>query len=386
MSLKLTKDELDEIDREIDLFEAYGFNENENDDCWDTSIKATKGNEDMKPLPPYKQNFVPNVVEQFWETGIEMISSCGTAPSKVDVAITPDVSSKFRYLMSRFPGMEWLAYLVGTNDENGIIVEDIIIPKQKVSVVSVNVIDSSVDQPIIGVIHSHHDMGNSFSHTDDEYINQNHDISLCISKSGIQGDVRIKTACGKYVAVKANVVDSYKDELISDLESQIKDNIKVNQITTRYPRITGGVRGGVRGGVNRNLTTPTPTQRMIPEPVDIIGKVTDYYSFIKDIKVGGLDDGERIVEMSLVIDIINNIETGDYTHYSDMFINSTVIFTGPATDLVDEIDSCEEFSEAEVRLMDELCELLAETINTFESYQEVVGLDVGEDVTDTPVQ
>jgi hypothetical protein len=48
-------------------------------------------------------------------------------------------------------------------------------------------------------------MGNGFSGVDHEWINQNHNISLCISHGGIAGQVRWKTPCGGLKIVKAVV-------------------------------------------------------------------------------------------------------------------------------------------------------------------------------------
>lgn len=143
--------------------------------------------------------FVPR--EECWESGIEVIKSCGTAPESIPVTIGPIAQAKINALMKEYPRIEWLAYLLGADNH----VEDLIIPKQEVTPVRVDVDGHGVSVPTIGVIHSHHGMGNGFSGTDHEYINQNHDISLCISHGGIAGQVRTKTSCGKYVIVPAAV-------------------------------------------------------------------------------------------------------------------------------------------------------------------------------------
>jgi hypothetical protein len=140
----------------------------------------------------------------YWESGIEIIKSCGTAPKSLPVTIGPVAQAKLNALMQEYPRIEWLAYLLGDKDTRHI--SDIIIPAQEVTAVNVFVGNNGVNVPTIGVIHSHHGMGNGFSGTDHEYINQNHDISLCIAHGGIAGQVRTSTACGKYVIVKAEVL------------------------------------------------------------------------------------------------------------------------------------------------------------------------------------
>jgi len=163
--------------------------------------------------------------ETCWETEIDMVPSCSKAPETVDIFISPLAKDKIEYLMDKFKDIEWLAYLMG----EGTNVEDIYVPKQKVSPGSVTDIDSSICNkiPIIGVIHSHHGMGNGFSGTDNAWINQNNDISLCISKEGINGQMRWKTPCGSLKIVKAIVklkIDVEYDRKAFD--KMIEENIE----------------------------------------------------------------------------------------------------------------------------------------------------------------
>jgi hypothetical protein len=172
--------------------------------------------------------FVPK--ETCWETEIDMISDCSKAPETIDIFINPLSKDKIEYLMEKFKNIEWLAYLVGEDTT----ITDIYIPKQHVSAGSVTDIDSSIcnRMPIIGVIHSHHGMGNGFSGTDDNWINQNNDISLCISNEGINGQMRWKTPCGSLKIVKAVVklkidVDYDKEAFNKVIEENIKKAVSV---------------------------------------------------------------------------------------------------------------------------------------------------------------
>jgi hypothetical protein len=168
--------------------------------------------------------------ETCWEVKLDTVSDCGKAPESIEVSIAPLVKVKIERLMERFENIEWLAYLVGENTN----ITDIYIPKQKVSAGSVDDIDSSVCNrlPIIGVIHSHHGMGNGFSGTDNNWINQNNDISLCISKEGINGQMRWKTPCGSLKIVKAVVrlkidVDYDKEKFEEIIDTNIKKAVSV---------------------------------------------------------------------------------------------------------------------------------------------------------------
>lgn len=183
-----------------------------------------------KNIPVQVKSKIVSESEKCWDSGLKTISACGKAPSSVNVIISPNAKDKIERLMKKFESIEWLAYLVGEDNK----VDDIYIPPQKVSAGAVTDIDSSICNkiPVIGVIHSHHSMGNGFSSTDNEWINANHNISLCISKSGINGQVRWKTPCGSLMIVPSNVVvDIPTDYDEAEFERQIEENIEEKTYT-----------------------------------------------------------------------------------------------------------------------------------------------------------
>jgi len=147
-----------------------------------------------------------------WEVKVDEVESCGKAPKNIKVVIGQYASRKINILMSTFKNIEWLAYLQGIMKPY-CYVGDIFIPKQDVTSVSVTNIDTSESVTnCIGVIHSHHSMGNTFSHTDDEWINKNNDISLCVSNSGIKGTARWKTPCGAILNVPVKIEYDINEE------------------------------------------------------------------------------------------------------------------------------------------------------------------------------
>jgi hypothetical protein len=167
------------------------------------------------------------VKEKCWESDIDMVKNCDKAPVEIEVLVSPLAKDKIDRLMTMFTNTEWLAYLVGSPDKEN-SVTDIYIPSQVVSSGSVTNVDSSIcnKMNIIGVIHSHHTMGNGFSGTDNEWINQNHDISLCISNNGINGQVRWKTPCGSLKVVKARVkLDLQVDYDVEEFEKMVNERL-----------------------------------------------------------------------------------------------------------------------------------------------------------------
>lgn len=162
--------------------------------------------------------------DNYWDSGLKMLSACGQAPESITVFIKPTVKRKIDILMDKYKSREWLAYLIGKD----FIIEDMVFPKQVATAGSVNDIEfpSDIKDKIIGVIHSHHTMGSFFSGTDHEYINGNHDISIVVSHQAIAGQVRWTTPCGGKMKVNAKVrihLPHNFDEtsFIADVESKM---------------------------------------------------------------------------------------------------------------------------------------------------------------------
>ena len=147
-----------------------------------------------------------------WEVKIDTISDCGKAPEEIIINIDLLVKMKIDALMVEYPNIEWLAYLCGDGKDKHHVV-DIHIPKQAVSATRVDDVECSEfnELNVIGVIHSHHGMGTGFSGTDHEWINQNHNISLVIAKSGVAGQCRWSTPCGCLKIVPVKVKVNYPD-------------------------------------------------------------------------------------------------------------------------------------------------------------------------------
>jgi hypothetical protein len=277
---------------------------------------------DDTPMLPMLKSTLPleAPVDNFWETGIETVDISTTSSETIDVIMYPQAKAKINALMEHYDHMEWLAYMTGEVIDGISHIKDIVIPEQRVTPVLVFDI-KHVDVATIGVIHSHHDMGNTFSHTDDEYINQNHDISLCISKNGIKGHVRVRMDANKFVLIKANVKDwdgGY------DLTGFIKDAEKL---------ITIG--------------------RVQYEPVtflgiDILNKVMEYHKYITSRDGRFVDsDFEEFSDISLIISHIKEMtDGGDCAEYDKLCVMFLDHFDDPMTDyslesieLFDEIDS-----------------------------------------------
>lgn len=196
-----------------------------------------------------RQHFYGNNVQREpdeWECEIDTVKDCSKAPKDDDliVYIKPLVKRKIDLLMDKYKNREWLAYLFGEVGEQ-IIIEDMDVPKQRATAARVDEVEYKVPEGkrVIGVIHSHHSMGATFSGTDDTWINMNHDISILVAHTGIQSRVRWTAPCGAKKAVKAKVrlmldVDMDAEKFLSDVESKLEEEAK--RFVPRYSSMGGG--------------------------------------------------------------------------------------------------------------------------------------------------
>lgn len=193
------------------------------------------------------------------DTELKVVTECGLKPDTLDITLSRIVNAKIDILMKKFTNCEWLAYLIGDFETR--YVDDLIIPEQVVSSGAVTSVGSK-PAGVIGVIHSHHNLGAFFSGTDDEYINKNNDISIVIAHNGCKSQVRWTTPCGCKVVCSGNVIIESEniideEEFMNEIDSCISkrqdsvsnlpfDPIKEQVYNKNFiapPKYTRGVRG-----------------------------------------------------------------------------------------------------------------------------------------------
>lgn len=187
----------------------------------------------------------------YWDVTEELdcVKSCGKAPENGYIFISSIAWKKIKLYMNWAGSQEWLAYLVGTFVKDDTVeVTDIMLPTQNASQTLVHNVNVDEYKGIVGVIHSHHEMGGAkgdvagFSGHDEAFINSNHNVSLLVAKDGIAGHIRVKTPCGAFLRITAKV--KQMDEVDLD-EKKLKEEFK-SKIQF------GGGRGGSGGkGSNR---------------------------------------------------------------------------------------------------------------------------------------
>ncbi len=175
--------------------------------------------------------------EDYWEVALpECITACSKAEKEVQVFMSKTARQKAMMFMQWAKAREWLAYLIGEKKDDGYYIHDLYLPDQRTSATLVDkvVADNYNTLTIVGVIHSHHEMGAgdadnpSFSGHDAEFINSNHNLSLLAGRDRdtkgfkLVGVARVTTPCGGLMTVKATV-KPMKEE-VSDEEKALKED------------------------------------------------------------------------------------------------------------------------------------------------------------------
>jgi len=193
--------------------------------------------------PTKKDDGIIELRDGGWDVTEELdcVSACSKAPKKGVVKISAVARKKISLFMKWAGSQEWLAYLKGewVNDST-VEVLDVLLPTQDASATLVHNVKVDEYSGVVGVIHSHHDMGHGstenpgFSGHDEAFINSNHNVSLLVSTKGIAGHIRVKTPCGAFLRINAAI--KHMDEVTLDekkLREEFQGNIEFGN--TQYP-------------------------------------------------------------------------------------------------------------------------------------------------------
>jgi len=252
--------------------------------------------------------------DEYWENDeIQYVEACSKSPKEIDVYISDLVKYKIDILMKKFPSLEWLAYITGTINDNSYIVKDLYIPKQVVTGVDVHV-DSSdtITTPIIGILHSHHNMSLKFSGIDHDGVNKNHDVSLLVTHKGMIGQVRTITECGSYIIVPANI-KPYFEVSMNDDEFQTELDEKISEIKQHYPVNTipmDSMSKYLQDRVNKRNNS----RKLDIDEIDAM--IESYKSRNRTV----MDDESfgNIIDFDTELDLEDDLYYKEYTEYDDL--------------------------------------------------------------------
>lgn len=209
-----------------------------------------------------KTTVVTPAVENFWEVEQDTVTACSKCDQAVDVFMNIASRRKAMLYMKWAGAREWLAYLVGEKINDGEYnVTDLYLPDQRTSGTLVDNVNTEEfnQHSIIGVIHSHHEMGAgdadhpSFSGHDDNFINSNHNLSLLAGRDNqsrgfkIVGIARVVTPCGAFMKTKANVRSMVEDP---EADKVMKDEFLEKTQTQQQTYYNRNVQNGYGYGYN----------------------------------------------------------------------------------------------------------------------------------------
>lgn len=163
-----------------------------------------------------------------WETKQNLkASTCGFIDADITPVVIMDykVKDKINALLEHFDRDEWLACLIGqVNPENmEFTVKDLHIPEQVVTSASVDVTDTTLPAHVIGTVHSHHNMSPFLSHTDEEDLMGNSEVTIVVAHNGWTQRVRRRLPCGHYLEMDASL--QIQRPLTKGLEKFVTDSL-----------------------------------------------------------------------------------------------------------------------------------------------------------------
>lgn len=175
-----------------------------------------------------------------WDSGITCIKECPHKTESIELIITLDVYTKLIYLQDKYSDTEFTVFGNAIlQQDDSYLLSDITIPKQTVAHSSVD--DIEIDGVYNVIIHKHPgDNPGGFSTVDEEYANQNHDISILIGSKNLDTYVAVArklTKCGCYIRVPISIKtlrNTITDKFFLDsVEKNITKKIYQNNTNVR---------------------------------------------------------------------------------------------------------------------------------------------------------
>lgn len=180
-----------------------------------------------------------------WVSDFPCIQDCGRV-HEVDVPLllfTEEAEAKVVAMMKEMGNYEWLAYLIGTEEQDGsTVVTDLYVPEQTVTPASVESV-SAYPADAVGVIHSHGGGTAFWSGTDDAHVNMNNPISVVVGRDKgrfvYKGVRQVPVPCGYYVPADMPIFFESAlrtEKLVDDAQEWVQES--VSRVTRGFVAIT----------------------------------------------------------------------------------------------------------------------------------------------------
>ena len=171
-----------------------------------------------------------------WEVEkCDILKECPLFKGKIPILFQPEDLTRIKALLKKFESKEWLMYLYGDINPNGVIISGMTIPKQEVSGGSVDNIEAPLGG-CIGTIHSHNSMGAFHSGTDEKYLEANHRVCITVNNNmEFSSTVDLLSECKRPMQVKGEVFRSEPPVDLTEFLKEADENITEHKVTyTQY--------------------------------------------------------------------------------------------------------------------------------------------------------
>lgn len=175
--------------------------------------------------------------KECFTTAAQELKTCGA----IDISVKPvrmpvEVSVQIDALMDKYPGDEWLAYLIGQEKPDGFYITKLHIPPQEVNGSAVEVEEGIACPPsTIGTIHSHNRMSAFFSGTDDSFVCKNHPVTIVVGTGSTKWACKVKTTlpCNHFISTETPLAIMYSvkadiDSIIEQADANISKKTYTN--------------------------------------------------------------------------------------------------------------------------------------------------------------
>jgi len=166
-------------------------------------------------------------LDKAWDSGLKETRRCGfKQQARPTIYLSTKVRQKIERLLEEVE-TEWLAYLEGRQEGDNFFVTDLYLPEQRVSEVSVEVVERSSEKAFLGVVHSHGELCAEWSNVDDDFINANNTLSILVGANGaeIRAQARYALPCGYFYRKEAVVRTEQRlddEKFVEEIERKIK--------------------------------------------------------------------------------------------------------------------------------------------------------------------
>lgn len=221
-----------------------------------------------------------------------------------EIRLSQKSFGKITSLMDHFD-VEWLAYLLGEWRGDTVFVKDLAVPAQKTTASSVSDVEDAPPNGTIGVIHSHVRMGAFFSGTDDQWINNNHNVSIVVSKKDgvdnlvFKSQVRKTVACGVNMLMELPVklVEVSQRNWLEGVVDRVKSVVYVPSVVKSTQQYLPIRQGAIMDDMPLTPDEKTAMKKSYEECVKAIAESTDgHVGMIAALAALGDDDLENAVE------------------------------------------------------------------------------------------